>query len=186
MRTLKRFFEAIRDRSGATAVEFAIVAPVFFTVTFATFEVGWFYFVNSQVDAAQLEAARFVRTGQAQEAGFDKDEFFDAVCPKLAVLGDCDTRMTVEVQTFATFAALAADTSPTVCADAAPSELAAIAYDPGLDNQIVRLRLCFIYNTINPTIGINIADTAGTKRKLYGGSIFRNEPFSRNQSYQGS
>jgi Flp pilus assembly protein TadG len=179
-RLLPSIARILRDRSGATAVEFAIVAPLFFTVSFATFEIGWFYFVNSQVDAASLEASRIVRTGQAQESGFDKDEFFDAVCPKLAVMGDCDTRMTVEVDTFASFAALAADTSPTICADAAPEELAAIAYNPGLDNQIVRLRMCFIYDTINPTIGINIADTDGTKRKLYGGSIFRNEPFSRN------
>ncbi|MEX0644116.1 MAG: TadE/TadG family type IV pilus assembly protein, partial [Parvularculaceae bacterium] len=57
------------DRRGSSAVEFAIVVPVFLALMFSMFEVGWFYFVNSVVDAAAINVARYIRTGQAQNAG---------------------------------------------------------------------------------------------------------------------
>lgn len=171
----------ISDRRGSAAVEFSLVAPIFLALMFSTFEAGWFYFANSQVDAAVTEASRFIRTGQAQKQGFDKDQFYAHVCPHLRVFGDCSERMTVEVETFATFAALAADASPTVCASDSSELLDSIAYNPGLDNQIVRIRICLIYKTINPAIGLNLSDAEDGTRRLYGSYLFRNEPFSRNQ-----
>lgn len=174
--------KAARDRRGSTAVEFAIVAPAFLALMFSTFEAGWFYFANSQLDAAVLDASRFIRTGQAQQGGFDKDAFFNHVCPRLEIFGQCSERLTVEVDTFASFAELAADNSAAVCSTDSAEELAAIPYNPGLDNEIVRVRFCLLYNTINPTIGLNLSDAANGTRKLYGSYLFRNEPFSRNQT----
>ncbi|MEZ5895232.1 MAG: TadE/TadG family type IV pilus assembly protein [Parvularculaceae bacterium] len=172
----------LKNTAGSAAVEFALVLPAFLVMMFSTFEVGWFYFANSQVDAATVEASRFIRTGRAQKQGYDKDAFFDAVCPSLELFGDCQDRLTVEVQTFASFADLAADNTPVTCRNDDPQDVLDIPYEPGLDNQIVRLRLCLIYNTINPTIGVNVSDTAGGQRRLYGSYLFRNEPFSRNQA----
>lgn len=170
------------DQDGSAAVEFAIVAPVFLTLMFATFEIGWFYFVNSQVDAASVEAARLIRTGQAQKLDLDAEEFKARVCARLAMLGNCDENLTVDVETFTSFAALAADSSPVICRDDSSTEIAAIPYEPGVEDDIVRLRLCFLYNTLNPALGINLADRANGKRRLYGTFLSRNEPFSRGSS----
>ncbi|MEZ5920773.1 MAG: pilus assembly protein [Parvularculaceae bacterium] len=181
---INRLFRGARraaaDREGSTAVEFAIIAPTFLALMFSTFEVGWFYFANSQVDGATLEAARYIRTGQAQESNLTKDEFFDHVCPYLEVFGQCQNNLTVEVQTFSTFAALAADNSPVVCRDDPQAAIDAINYTPGTDDSIVRLRICLLYHTINPAIGVNVADSSNGKRRLYGTYIFRNEPYSKN------
>jgi Flp pilus assembly protein TadG len=171
--------QAVRDKSGSAAIEFALVAPVFFALMFSIFEVGWFYFVNSQVDAATLRAARLVKTGQAQEQNLDKTGFFNATCPPLAVFGDCATNVTVEVQTFSSFAALVADKSPAICRDDDPSIVNAIPYNPGADAAIVRLRVCLLYKTINPVIGINLSDSQNGVRHVVGSYLFRNEPYSR-------
>lgn len=164
---------------GVAAVEFALVAPVFLVLMFATFEVAWFYFVNSQVDAAAVEAARFIRTGQAQKQNLDKGEFYAKVCGRLAALGNCADRLTVEVETFDSFAELAADGTAPVCSDDDTAEINALAYDPGLDNDIVRLRICVLYQTLNPALGINLSDRANGKRRVYGTFLSRNEPFTR-------
>jgi hypothetical protein len=168
-------------RRGATAVEFAICAPPFLLLMAGMFEVGWFYFANSIVDAATVNAARLIRTGVAQQNGFDKDEFFDAVCPLLSVLGDCDSRVTVEVKTYASFDELATDGAGAVCVDDNPEEVQNIAYSPGMDNEIVRVRICMMYSTMNPAIGINLTETEDGRRHLILSHVFRNEPFSRNQ-----
>lgn len=172
---------ALKDRRGSAAVEFALVAPPFLALMFSTFEVGWFYFANSQLDAAVIEASRFVRTGQAQRQNFTKEQFYAAVCPKLEIFGNCEDRLTVEVEKFASFAALAADASSAVCTTDSAQDIEAIAYNPGLDNEIVRVRLCLTYRTMNPTIGLNLSDAENGTRRLYGSYLFRNEPFSRNQ-----
>ncbi len=171
---------ALKDKAGATAVEFSLVVTPFLMIMMSTFEVGWFYFANSQVDSAVTAAARFIRTGQAQEGGFDKDEFFNKVCPSLAPFGDCNQTLTVEVDTFSSFAELAADTSPVVCTNDDTSKITALSYDPGGDNAIVRIRICLLYKTMNPTIGVNVSNVDGGKRRLYGSYIFRNEPYSKN------
>jgi hypothetical protein len=157
-----------RCERGAAAVEFAIVAPVFLGLMFATFEVGWFYFVNSQIDSATVEAARLIRTGRAQKENFDKQEFYDAVCGKL----------TVEVRRFTSFNQLATDNSSIVCSDDAETLIAGLPYDPGTDNDIVRLRICYLYQTLNPALGVNLSDRANGKRRLYGTFVSRNEPFT--------
>ena len=73
-----------RNASGSTAVEFALVAPVFLMMMFSIFEVGWFYFANSVVDAAITDMARLVKTGQVQGwDGTDEekyDKLYDDVC----------------------------------------------------------------------------------------------------------
>jgi Flp pilus assembly protein TadG len=45
-------------RRGATAVEFALVAPVFFVFLLAAFEFGWLNVVRHTADNAAYEAAR--------------------------------------------------------------------------------------------------------------------------------
>jgi Flp pilus assembly protein TadG len=48
------------QRSGATAVEFAITAPVFFLFLLAAFEFGWLNVIRHTADNAAYEAARSV------------------------------------------------------------------------------------------------------------------------------
>ncbi|MBB5518896.1 TadE/TadG family type IV pilus assembly protein [Amphiplicatus metriothermophilus] len=169
-----------RDRGGASAVEFAIVAPVFLMFMFSTFEVAWFYFVNATVDSASINAARLLRTGQVQKAELDKNEFFyDVVCPKLKLFGDCSSRLTVEVKTFSSFSELVADTTPVVCQDEEQTVIDAIPYEPGADESIVRLRLCFMYDTINPAIGMKLAQNEAGQRKVMASYILRVEPYTK-------
>ncbi len=170
------------DRSGAAAVEFSIIAPLFLLMMFSTFEVGWFFFANSVVDASVADAARLVKTGQIQQfVGTPQQKFdaiYDTVCDIVDTFGACDTRLTVEVQTYATFADLAADTSAATCADAPPDQLASIPFTPGVDLEIVRVRICFLYDTINPAIGVNVSEPGTNQRRLISSMIFRNEPYS--------
>lgn len=173
-----------KNRSGSAAVEFAIVVPVFLATMFSIFEVGWFYYVGSIVDASVTDGARMLRTGQIQKSGgTPNDQFnilYDDVCNVLDTFGDCPTRLTIEVQTYPTFAALAADTTVPTCADAPPANLAAIPFIPGAELEIVRVRLCYIYTTINPAIGVNLSETGTNQRRLISTMIFRNEPYEKN------
>ena len=172
-------------RRGSAAVEFAIIAPIFLGMMFSMFEIGWFYFANSVTDSAVTSAGRLIRTGQVQRwDGSDTEvfqQFYDTICDVVQSFGSCDTHLTVEVKSYASFSALAADLSNVTCADAEPPDIAAIPFEPGGELEIVRVRACLLFKTINPAIGVNLADPSTGIRKITSTMIFRNEPYVKNK-----
>lgn len=174
----------LRNRSGAAALEFAIVAPVFLALIFSTFEVGWFYFVNSSLDGAVTNAARMIRTGQAYKSGYtspaSRDQFLQQeVCKYLRYLttSQCTNSVTVEARTFASYQALAADTTGFTCTDDTTTAQQAVPFQTGTDRSILRLRLCMVYQTMNPMIGVSLArGRAGGQRRVTATYVLRVEP----------
>ena len=167
----------MRCRRGSSAVEFAIVAPVFFALTFSIIEAGYFFFAESAVEAANAKASRLIRTGQAQANSISRDAFFDEVCKVVKLFGDCNERLTVDVARFSTFGELAADVAAPVCRDADPDQVNAIPYQAGGARDIVRVRVCYMHKSFNPGLGLNLEKAANGSVKMFSTSIFRNEPY---------
>jgi len=166
-----------KSRNGAAAVEFALVVPVFLALIFSVMEAGWFFFVSSAVDQANASAARLIRTGQVQTGGITKAAFFDEICDVVDAFGDCNDKLTVDISRYATFGALAADLAAPVCRDADDDDVDALPYETGVQREIVRVRVCFLYKPLNPGLGLNLDNTGNGHRKVVSVSIFRNEPF---------
>jgi Flp pilus assembly protein TadG len=170
----RRFWRA---RDGASAVEFAIVAPVFLALTFSIVEAGYFYFVESAVEAANTKAARLIRTGQVQSNSLSRDAFFNEICGVVDIFGDCDTQLTVDVSRFASFQELADDISAPVCRDADPDDVDALPYEAGGARDIVRVRVCYLHKSFNPGLGLNLEKSNAGALRMISTSIFRNEPY---------
>jgi Flp pilus assembly protein TadG len=64
-----RFTTFKRDQSGATAVEFGLVAMPFIMMMAAIIDVGSYYLALNALDRGLDDASRFVRTGEAQTQG---------------------------------------------------------------------------------------------------------------------
>lgn len=164
-------------REGASAVEFALVAPLFLALTFSIIEAGYFYFVESAVEAANTKAARLIRTGQAQTTALSRDAFFSEICDVVDIFGDCNTQLTVDVARYSSFAALAADISAPVCRDADPDDVDALPYAAGGARDIVRVRVCYLHKSFNPGLGLNLEKSNAGALRMISTSIFRNEPY---------
>lgn len=173
----KRGRRFLKCRSGSSAVEFALVAPIFFALTFSILEAGYFFFIESAVEAANAKAARLIRTGQAQTNSISRDAFFDEICNVVKLFGDCNQRLTVDVARFSTFAELAADVAAPVCRDADPDQVSAIPYQAGGARDIVRVRVCYLHKSFNPGLGLNLEKAKGGAVKMFSTTIFRNEPY---------
>ena len=85
------------------------------------------------------------------------------------------------MRTFDTFADLAANNDDMICRDDDPQNVDDIVVDPGGEQDIVRIRLCLIYDTLNPAIGVNLANGEG-QRRIMSTYIIKNEPYERNTS----
>lgn len=83
------------SRRGATAVEFAVVAPVFFLFLWSTFEFGKLHLIRHTADNAAYEACRHVIVpgGTVQEARAKADQL-------LAVVGAKEAEVTISPEPF--------------------------------------------------------------------------------------
>src|SRR4029077_18605148 len=85
---IRRWFGALGD-SGAAVIEFAVVGSTFMLMLLAAFEFGFMLFVQSALDNASRDAARLIRTGQAQSAANAQTAFSTLLCNTVSALIGC-------------------------------------------------------------------------------------------------
>jgi Flp pilus assembly protein TadG len=95
-----------RNESGATLVEFSLVALPFLLLLLGTFEIGFIYWANKELESATTDAVRLVRTGQAQAANMTAADLKANMCSRTAVLVHCTERMRIDVRSAETFAGI--------------------------------------------------------------------------------
>jgi Flp pilus assembly protein TadG len=167
---LRRF---LRDREGATAVEFAILAIPFLALIGATFESALCFLAGQILDTAVADAGRLIRTGQAQAAGYSASTFKTQVCNRLYVLFTCDN-LTIDSKVYTNFTT--ADTSMPIDSDG-NFDTSSFAFQMGGSTEIVVVRGYYQYPLYFSKLGLNLANLANGTRLLAGVSAFRNEPF---------
>src|ERR1700758_968978 len=87
VRTVARFRVA---ECGATAVEFALIAPAFLATLIAVLETVIFLFAQAALQTAAVQAGRLFMTGQAQN--LSQSAFKTQVCQNyLPVLFNCNS-----------------------------------------------------------------------------------------------
>jgi Flp pilus assembly protein TadG len=162
----------VRQEEGAAAVEFGLVALPFLALLFAILETALVFFAGQTLEAATADSARLVMTGQAQLAGYDEDEFKEAVCDRIHGLFDCKDGIHVDVKKYASFAAIN-DGAPIKDGKLDTSEM---GYQPGEPGEIVKVTLYYEWPVYVSLLGNHLA-TLGSNRLLVATSVFRNEPF---------
>lgn len=176
-----------RDERGMTAVEFAIVSPIFFFLLFVIAETALVFIAEQVMDNAVFETARMIRTGQAQTGTWNTDpdatpaamtptQFEDAVCARMSVFVDCASEnFYLDVKSYGTFAAV--DTSQPVNEDEEATFKTPGAFDFGEPNEIVVVRAYYQWPTNNIFGGLSLADMANGKRLIGSFAAFCNEPY---------
>lgn len=168
-RVMRRF---ARQKDGAAAVEFALVAAPFLALVFAIMETALIFFGGQALETAAADSARLIMTGQAQTQSFDQTAFKNAVCGKIYGLFDCQGGLVVDVRTYASFAS--ANTGKPITNGVA--DLTA-NYAPGGPGDIVVVRLMYQWPVYVSLLGLNLSDN-GSNRLLLATAAFRNEPYS--------
>jgi len=165
------------DRRGATAVEFALVAPVFLYLLIGIVEASLLFFTTTVVDGAVMEAARTIRTGQAQNSGDSLTTFKTALCGILTTYNCND--MTIDVRTYPSFSSVSIpvlhynDDGELVDED---GNVYVAEYTPGGSGDITVVRVMYSWSFVTPFIGALFGDT-GSGKFLSTTAVFKNEPY---------
>jgi Flp pilus assembly protein TadG len=168
-KALRRFR---RNRRGSAAVEFALVAPVFFALLFAIIETAMVFFAGQVLETITENSARMIMTGQAQAAAYTATQFKTYVCGQIPALFACNN-VYVDVQSYPAFTGVTINNQ----IDAANNFINNMQYSPGKAGDIVVVRLFYQWPLFVTGLGYNIANLAGSQRLLIATAAFRNEPF---------
>ena len=103
----------MRSESGATAVEFALVAAPFIALLVAILQTMVVFFAQRLLDEVVSQASRTIQTGQAQTSGLTQSQFTSWVCQKTVILFTCANYM-VNVQSYSSFSAATSANSTAV------------------------------------------------------------------------
>jgi Flp pilus assembly protein TadG len=169
-KALRRFR---RNRRGSAAVEFALVAPVFFALLFAIIETAIVFFAGQVLETVTQDSARMIMTGQAQNASYGKPEFKAYVCGKITVLFDCVGGISIDVQSYPGFSGVSINDP----IDSGKNFVPPNNYNAGGPGDIVVVRVFYQWPLIVTGLGYNISNLKDSKRLLTATAAFRNEPY---------
>ena len=162
-----------RNHRGSAAVEFALVAPLFFGLLFAIIELALIFFASQVLETVTQDSARVIMTGQAQTSAFTQGQFKNLVCSKVVALFDCTNGISIDVQSYSAFGSVnIADPI-----DAGKNFVAPNNYLPGGPGDIVVVRIFYQWPLIVTGLGFNAANLSGSKRLLTATAAFQNEPY---------
>ncbi|KRQ93472.1 TadE family protein [Bradyrhizobium valentinum] len=165
-----------RNRRGSAAVEFALVAPLFFAVLFAIVEAAIVFFAGQVLEQGTAESARLMMTRQAQDSGMNETAFKTDLCDRIKVLFNCYgnlANITVDVKVFTPGTAITI-TDPIVSG----SLTGPFSYSlppSGSPNTIV-VRAFYQWPLFVTGLGFNFANLNGSKRLLAATAAFHVEP----------
>lgn len=163
-----------RDENGSAAVEFAIVSLPFFALVLAIMETALVFFAGQMLETAVIDAGRLIRTGQAQQNGFQVGNFRDQVCDRLvAMFGNCKSNLVVKVKVLNNFSS--ASNSKPIKQDGTVDTNN--EYNHGKAGEIVQVSVFYEWPLFVNKFGLNLADLGNGNRLLAGVTAFRNEPF---------
>jgi Flp pilus assembly protein TadG len=162
-----------KDRRGATMVEFTVLMVPFFILLFGIFEVGLVIWGGLELDNATSDAARLVRTGQAQSGKFDSNRLRQEICSRVALLFDCSTKLHLAVETFASFGNMAAPDPLDNKGNLKPN----FSFDLGGAQDVVLVSTFYEWPLLNIVSSMSLSNMTDGNYLLRSAAAFRNEPF---------
>ena len=187
----KSFFRRLRaDASrGSAAVEFAMVAPIFFVLLMGTIEAGVMFFAQSALQNALNDTARMVRTGQTacyttssgNCVAMTSAQFQTQLCSEVSTLlqGCSSGSLQFDVNAYPSGFAAASNSSPL---DGGGNLPTLTAFNLGNACDVVLVRAFYKWPVFTPGLQYFMANMAGSYHLLASAAAFRNEPYSTTTS----
>jgi Flp pilus assembly protein TadG len=171
----------LRDENGAAAIEFAIVALPFLLFLFAILGYGLYFFTATSLESGVENAARKVRTGQAQKGELTVGDFKQLVCQEAGSYISCN-KLTVLLQSGSEWS----DVTPLPCvddennqADSTGTSTEAVSNYTGEASQVVLVTVCYQWDLaeVFSFLGLGKGADGGGPAILQAATAFRTEPY---------
>jgi Flp pilus assembly protein TadG len=163
----------LSDASGATAIEFAFLAPLMLAILLGILQVALIWFAKTELFSATQTAARLVYTGQTSSTYNSQTKFLNALCANLPVIFQCNgvlINMTPQTSISAVSTA-----SPTLSYDGSGAVTNHFVYNAGKNSDVMVLQVMYQFPVVAAQL-FNFATQANGSLLLVATVVFQNEP----------
>jgi Flp pilus assembly protein TadG len=167
-RALARFCFA---QKGATAVEFALIAPAFLAVLIALLQTALFLYAQMALQNAAQLAARSFMTGQAQNNNWTQSDIQNTFCPP--AMFTCSSIIVI-VQNYTSFAS-ANTSAPALYSNG--QLITSWTYAPGTPGDVMVVQLVYPWSVVGGPLGFSLSNLPNSAAEIMGVSAFRVEPY---------
>ena len=147
---------------------------MYMLVLLATIECGYMVFLQAALDNAARDAARLVRTGQAQASADPRAAFQTQLCGEIGTLIPC-AAMLYQSQTYSNWTQADAGAGASPSRDAS-GNLVSRGFSIGTAGQIVVVQVTYNYPFFTPLVG-NVLGNGTNSALLMSTVVFQNEHF---------
>ena len=174
------------DETGATAIEFAIVATPFFMFIFGLIGISMYFFVMTSLDKGVDKQSRLIRTGQANSNNnihnhpMTVDDFKNDVCATAGTWIKCPS-VQVFVQHFPDWTSV----QPQACLSGSGQIVTnnangsdAIAAYSGTASDVVLVTTCYKWDFIKGIPYIKLGNMSDNSMMMQSTTAFRTEPYT--------
>jgi Flp pilus assembly protein TadG len=159
-------------QQGATAVEFALIAPAFIALLIAIFETTLFLFAQANLQSVANEAGRLLMTGQAQNSNMGLAQFKSAVCPMLSSMFSC-SNLVVVVQESPTASGISTS-APKMYSNGTLNQGSYAAGSPG---DLMLVQIGYPLPVVAGPLGFFLNSNGNGTAAVWGVAAFRVEPY---------
>lgn len=175
-RRLRRRWRADSEK-GSAAIEFAMIAPVFFLFLFGIIETGVIYFGGAMLQSATDDTARQIRTGQMTGA-LTSAQLVAQVCSEVAGLissSDCTANLQIDLRSYTSFGS---SSYPSVTKPDGTIDPALLKVQTASDCSVVLFRSFYPWKIMTPLMSTLLENTTAGIYMLSSSSAFRTEPYN--------
>jgi Flp pilus assembly protein TadG len=177
---LRPFNRLAASESGATAVEFGLVAAPFLALLVALLQTAMVFFAGRLLDEITDQASRYIMTGQAQTANMTQAGFKNYLCTGTNTTGLVNALFTcsnfmINVQNYSSFSS-ASTTTPTLTFNNG-NVSNTWSWSPGNPGDIVVVQVMYQWPIVLGPLGFNLSNLSNGKRLLVSTAVFKNEPY---------
>jgi Flp pilus assembly protein TadG len=155
---------------GATAVEFALIAPIFMFVVMAVVEYSIFFFKVSHLKHVLYETSRTLQTGEIQKSADPASAFSAEYCSHVVVVRCADVYFDVRAYTSL------GDVNPPEAVFGSDGVPTNFVFQPGGSGEISVLRVSTPHRFTTPLIA-GVFGLGDEPAIIVGRSVAQNEPF---------
>jgi Flp pilus assembly protein TadG len=169
---------------GSAAIEFAMVAPIFFILLMGIIEAGIMFFAQSALQNGLNETARLVRTGQtacytktgSTCVAMTQAQFRTVLCSYVSsLLQNCTgSDLQFDVNAYPSGFGGASNSTPL---DAGKNLPTLTAFNVGSACDVVLVRAFYKWPVFTPGLNYLMANMAGNYHLMATAAAFRNEPY---------
>lgn len=177
--SLKRAKALGRDATGATAVEFAIVATPFLMFVLALIGCALYFFILNSVEKGMDQSSRLIRTGQATKTKMTVDQFKQKICAGAGQWVRCD-QLQVFVSHYSDWASVqtqpCVDENKAIIKNTVPGSTL-ISVQAGSASDVVIVTACYKWNFTKAFPFLNLSNMSDGSMMLQTATAFRSEPY---------